>query len=291
MPRSRTSMATRSAPSRRVFRRIGSAWRRVRPGHDGVPGVRQDVDQRQPQPFGVGADRRAASRSRSSVTASVVSTLTALAGVVAERVEVGGRQVELDRPGEVEHLGHDAVEPGDLLVDVGDRGPERLRARRSRPRRPRSAVLMIISGLRISCATTVESRPSDDSRSRCAASRWKRAIESVIVLKVVASSRASSSSHRAAARQRDPPRQVAGGRHLAHRRGDRAERPGDRARDGVADERRGEDGEDRRAEQFAVDRAQEAQPLGARPQDDRGREVARSRRWRPRRSASEPASG
>ncbi len=56
---------------------------------------------------------------------------------------------------------------------------------------------MIISGLRISCATTVERRPSDDSRSRCAASRWKRAMESVMVLKVVASSRASSSSQAA----------------------------------------------------------------------------------------------
>ena len=57
----------------------------------------------------------------------------------------------------------------------------------------RSAPLMIISGLRISCATIVDMRPSDDSRSRCAASRWKRAIESVSVLNVVASSRASSS--------------------------------------------------------------------------------------------------
>ena len=55
---------------------------------------------------------------------------------------------------------------------------------------------MIISGLRISCATTVDSRPSDDSRSRCAASRWNFSIESVIELKVVASSRASSSCQR-----------------------------------------------------------------------------------------------
>ena len=31
---------------------------------------------------------------------------------------------------------------------------------------------------------TVDSRPSDDSRSRCAASRWNRSIESVIVLNV-----------------------------------------------------------------------------------------------------------
>ncbi len=63
-------------------------------------------------------------------------------------------------------------------------------------RRPRSAILMIISGLRISCATTVESRPSEENRSLCAASRWKRAIELVIELKDDASSRASSSSHR-----------------------------------------------------------------------------------------------
>ncbi len=53
---------------------------------------------------------------------------------------------------------------------------------------------MIISGLRTSCAITVERRPSDDSRSLCDISRWKRAIDSVSVLNVVASSRASSSS-------------------------------------------------------------------------------------------------
>jgi hypothetical protein len=64
-------------------------------------------------------------------------------------------------------------------------------------RNRRNAVLMIIRGLRISCATTVDNRPSDDNRSRWPASRWKRAIESVIVLKVVARRRASSSSHAA----------------------------------------------------------------------------------------------
>ena len=64
----------------------------------------------------------------------------------------------------------------------------------------RSDALIIISGFRISWAITVDRRPSDDSRSRCAASRWKRAIESVSVLKVVASSLASSSSQLAARR-------------------------------------------------------------------------------------------
>ena len=63
-------------------------------------------------------------------------------------------------------------------------------------RRAWSYALMIINGFLISCAMTVESRPSDDNRSFCDISRWKRAIESVKVLNVVASSRASSSSQR-----------------------------------------------------------------------------------------------
>ena len=54
---------------------------------------------------------------------------------------------------------------------------------------------MIISGLRTSCAISVESRPSAESRSRSAACCWKRAIEAVSEPKVRDSSRASSSSH------------------------------------------------------------------------------------------------
>ena len=63
-------------------------------------------------------------------------------------------------------------------------------------RSPCSDALMIISGLRTSCAMTVESLPSALNRSRCDISRWNRATESVSVLNVVASSRASSSSQR-----------------------------------------------------------------------------------------------
>ena len=131
---------------------------------------------------------------------------------------------------------------------------------------------MIINGLRISCATTVDSRPSDDSRSRCAASRWKRAIESVIVLNVVASSRASSSSHGAAGR-RVPARQVAGRRHLAHRRGNRAERPRDRARDRVAQERRRQHRDHGDDPSRPVQRVEKTQALGPRAQDDRARSL------------------
>ena len=79
---------------------------------------------------------------------------------------------------------------------------------------------MIISGLRISCAITVERRPSDERRSRCAASAWKRAIDSVSVLNVEASSRASSSSH--GPLRSDTFRvEIAGRRDIAHRRCDR----------------------------------------------------------------------
>ncbi len=46
-------------------------------------------------------------------------------------------------------------------------------------RSERSDAFMIISGLRTSCAITVDSRPSESSCSFCAASRWKRAMESV----------------------------------------------------------------------------------------------------------------
>ena len=109
-------------------------------------------------------------------------------------------------------------------------------------RRIGSDDLMIISGLRISCAMMVDRRPSADSRSFCAASFWNLPIDSVIVLNVEASSRASSSSHGRLLSD-DPPRQVAGGRHFAHGAGDGVERPRHRARNAVAHQRRHDHGQ------------------------------------------------
>ncbi len=105
-------------------------------------------------------------------------------------------------PREVEHLVHEAVEPDDFLVDVDHRfaQPSVLR---SSCRCVCSDALMIIRGFRTSCAMTVESRPSDVSRSFCEISRWKRAIESVKVLNVVASSRAVVVVPAVAVAQRD----------------------------------------------------------------------------------------
>ena len=82
--------------------RIG--WGRLSvAGHDGVPGVHQDIDQRQPQPFGVGADRL---QGPVQVPRHRQRRIHAdrLGGVVAQGVEVGGRHLELDRPGEVEDV-------------------------------------------------------------------------------------------------------------------------------------------------------------------------------------------
>ena len=115
----------------------------------------------------------------------------------AHRVDIGRSVIESDWPGEVQHVVDDAVEARDLFVDVGQGLRDSARLTPSRDS-VRSDALMIISGFRISCAITVDRRPSADSRSRCAASRWKRAIESVSVLNVAASSFASSSSQLAA---------------------------------------------------------------------------------------------
>ena len=47
--------------------------------------------------------------------------------LAAERVQIGRRQLEPNRPREVEHLVHDPVQARDLVVDVGDRLAQRRR--------------------------------------------------------------------------------------------------------------------------------------------------------------------
>ena len=51
----------------------------------------------------------------------LVAGARGLLGIRAQRVDVGRRVVEPDRPREVEHVVDDAVEPRDLFVDVGQR--------------------------------------------------------------------------------------------------------------------------------------------------------------------------
>ena len=126
VPRSRTTMRTRSAA--RAVRGLRSAGRRppsrgptaaVRAAN-GVPGVRQDVHQGHAQSFGVG---RRPSRARIRLDRDGIAGCAGarrLSASRAERVDVGGRVVEPDRPGEIEHVVDDPVQPRDFLVDVGD---------------------------------------------------------------------------------------------------------------------------------------------------------------------------
>ena len=238
-------------------------WGRVRPGHDGVPGVHQDVDQGQPQPFGVGADR---AQGPVQIPRHRQRRIHAhrLGGIVAEGVEIGGRHVELDRFGEVEHLGHDAVEPGDFLVDVRHCRPERLRGH-ARP--PEAAEGRLDDHERVADLVRDDGRQPAERRQPLAVAglalkprdrvghriEGRREELGVFVL--------PSPPHR----HPDSSRQVACRGHLAHRRGDRSQGPCHRARDAVADERGREHGDDRREEDFPVNRAQEAQPVCPRP--------------------------
>ena len=153
VPDREVSISMSGAPGHRV---TASSWRAR---GDGMAGVGQDIHQRHPQALGIGDERR---QRRIGVELHGACPDGAgarrLLGVGASGVDVGRRVVEADRPREVQHVVHDPIEPLDLFVHVG----ERLRVSRpgSRSRWPsvRSDALMIISGFRISCAITVDSR-------------------------------------------------------------------------------------------------------------------------------------
>ena len=69
-------------------------------------------------------------------------------GRLAQRVDVGVRQVEADRTREIEHLVDDAIQAFDLAVDIGGRFADVGGGCARRASACRSAPLMIISGLR-----------------------------------------------------------------------------------------------------------------------------------------------
>ena len=101
----------------RVGRVNGSGIRR-----DGVAGVCQDVDERQPEPLGVGhkrGERRVELQADDG--GSGVGPGRRLGRILAERVEIGWCQVEFDWLGKVQDLGHQAVEARGFFIDVGDR--------------------------------------------------------------------------------------------------------------------------------------------------------------------------
>ena len=138
-----------------------------------------------------------------------------------------------------------------------------------------SDALMIISGLRTSCAMTVERRPSDVRRSFCDISRWnrddrvgqrverRRQQPGVLVVPP------------APLTDRDLARQIAGRRHLAHHVGDVRQRTRNRPRHREAENRREQHGDDRGGREPGVNGPQAAKQLGARPQDQRHRTGSR----------------
>ena len=122
VPRSRTVMAHALAvePARSRSRMGASRLAPSAPARlDRLDGVAQDVDQDLAQPLGSVVDfgnvRIEVQTARPAWCRPAAAARTASR---RQRVDVGRRELELDRPGEIEDLGDDPVQARDLLVDV-----------------------------------------------------------------------------------------------------------------------------------------------------------------------------
>ena len=138
-PRSMTAIRRRPVPAARRSTRIGRRRRRGRPRADGLLRVGEHVDEHRAQPLGVGDDRRGRSR-HLDVTPARRRPRAGAACAASRQIstEVGRRELEPDRPGEVEDAGDDAVEPRALLrrcssADVRRRPATGAGAGRARP--------------------------------------------------------------------------------------------------------------------------------------------------------------
>ena len=186
---------------------VGSAGAATRAVRTASTALAMHVDERRSEALGIGDDRSAARRAPRSSRRSPLRPRPRprrrgrVAPGLPARARTGGGGRNRARRG---RCGSDRLTCSSMSAAAsrssgrGVSGPSE-----------RSAALMIISGLRTSCATTVERRPSDRRRSRWAVSRWNRAIESMSVLNVEASSSASSSCHHAGPRSAISPGEVA----------------------------------------------------------------------------------
>ena len=200
--------------------------------------------------------------------------------LAADRVRV--RVLPREREGlrVVEHLGHDPVEAHDLLVDIPDRLLARVIAATGLPQGPR-------------CGLDDHQRVADlvgDDTGQAAergqpfalrgflfetrdgvGERVERRRQQACVF-VLPGSR----SHGNLAGE------VAGGGDLAHHAGDRAERPRDRPRDGIAEHGRQQHRQNRGRADDRLDGAEEPQLFGPRPDHDHERRaLGRGREARP----------
>ncbi len=194
----------------------------------------------------------------------------------AERVDADRRELEADRPREVEHLVHEPVEPRHLAVDVRGRLAHGVRPRVGLPQRMQrrlddhQRVAHFVRDHGRQAAERAEPlllrhlalKARDRIGQRVEGGRQQPGI---VVVPAVAVA------------ERDLARQVAGRGNLAHHVGDGRERLGDGTGDREAEQRRQRDREHRRQRQAGVNGVQRLQLLGARAQDQRDRPGADGR--------------
>ena len=201
-----------------------------------MAGVDEHVDERDPQPLGVGDERR---QRRIEIEGDRRARRRLRRGrrFAAERRDVDRRQIEADRPREIEDLVHDPIQPRHLVVDVGDRLAQRGLAGLALTQRMERRLddhQRIADLVRDDGRQTAERRqalflrhlalePHDRIGQRVEGGRQQ---PRVLVLPPIPVT------------DRDLARQIAGCRHLAHHVRDVRERARDRPRDGEAENRR-----------------------------------------------------
>ena len=176
----------------------------------------------------------------------------------------------MNRPGEVEHLVDDSIEPRDFLVDVLRNLPDRVAVQVAAPK-PVQCRLDDHQGI----ANLVSDDGRHPSERRQSLFLGHLALEAGDRIGQRVEGRGEQPRvlviPPSARRQHDLAGQVAGRRNLAHDAGDGRERLGDGPGDGEAQQRPQQDGDDSRYQQLGVQRLDKADLFGSRTQDQRGR--------------------
>jgi hypothetical protein len=234
--------------------------RAVRSSAQAVAGVRDQVHERRAQALAVGHDARGFGIEPQPAGQRGGAFEPGLRRLAHERGQVHRRRLDPQRPREVEHVAHHAVEPRDLGVDVGGGlahllGPGGLapqRAQRALDDHERIADLVRDDGGEPAEGREplAQRRLALEARDRVG-ERAEAARHEPRVLVVPGPSGA------------DPARQVAGGRDLLHRVGERGERTRHRARDRPAQQHAHRDRRERGQQQRVAQRPQRPERLGA----------------------------
>ena len=105
--------------------------------HHGLAGIRQHVDQCEPESFAVGHDRRGlGSELQVNSGPFIVGRRGRGCGVGAQAVDVIFAVLEPDRAREVQYLGDDPIQSRDLLIDTPSGTVDLLRRRTLALERP-----------------------------------------------------------------------------------------------------------------------------------------------------------